>query len=260
MSSTPSQSDRPLAAVILAAGKGSRMGGDLPKVLLEVAGKPMVHWVAEACREAGASPLIVVVGYRAELVREAMAGQNDIVFVEQAEQLGTGHAVEVCRAEMDELGGDTFVLAGDGPLIRARTLAAMMDRHGSTLASATLATAVIDDPTGYGRIVRDGNDRFAAIIEQRNASDAERTINEVYPSYAVFDVIDLLDTLESLPRDNVSGEYYLTDVPAIMQANGKRVELVPGVPAEDILSINTPPQLAEVDAILQQRLHTEAAT
>jgi UDP-N-acetylglucosamine diphosphorylase/glucosamine-1-phosphate N-acetyltransferase len=260
MSNTPQQSDRPLAAVILAAGKGTRMGGDLPKVLHEVAGKPMVHWVAQACREAGASPLIVVVGYQGDRVREAMAEHDDIVFVEQTEQLGTGHAVEVCRDVMAALDGDAFVLAGDGPLIRARTLAAMVDRHATTVASGTLATAVLDDATGYGRIIRDENGRFEAIVEQRNASETQLQIDEVYPSYAIFDVADLLDMLEELPRDAVSGEYYLTEVPAMMRSRGKRVELVPGVPAEDILSINTPEQLAQVDAILQQRLHMEAAT
>jgi UDP-N-acetylglucosamine diphosphorylase/glucosamine-1-phosphate N-acetyltransferase len=260
MNSTPRQPERPLAAVILAAGKGTRMGGDLPKVLHEVAGKPMVHWVAAACREVDACPLIVVVGNQGPLVREAMAGQDDIVFVEQTEQLGTGHAVEVCRDAMSDLDGDAFVLAGDGPLLRARTLAAMIDRHTGTQASATLATAVLEDPTGYGRIIRDEHDRFEAIIEQRNATEAQLAIDEVYPSYAIFDMIDLLDTLEELPRDAVSGEFYLTEVPAMMKTQGKRVELVPGVSAEDILSINTPEQLAHVDSILQQRLHTEAAT
>ena len=103
-------------------------------------------------------------------------------------------------------------------------------------------------------------ERFEAIVEQRNASETQLQIDEVYPSYAIFDVVDLLDMLEELPRDSVSGEYYLTDVPAMMRSCGKRVELVPGVPAEDILSINTPEQLAQVDAILQQRLHLEAAT
>ncbi|HCA39030.1 MAG TPA: UDP-N-acetylglucosamine pyrophosphorylase, partial [Phycisphaerales bacterium] len=142
----------------------------------------------------------------------------------------------------------------------ARTLAAMADRHAITLASGTLATAVLDDATGYGRILRDSDDCFEAIVEQKNASETQLTIDEVYPSYAIFDVADLFDMLEELPRDAVSGEYYLTEVPAMMRSQGKRIELVPGVPAEDILSINTPEQLARVDAILQQRLHTEAAT
>ncbi|MDG2477850.1 MAG: NTP transferase domain-containing protein [Phycisphaerales bacterium] len=260
MNNTSQQPNRPRAAVILAAGKGTRMGGDMPKVLHEVAGKPMLHWVAQACREAGAAPLIVVVGYRSELVREALAGQDDIVFVEQTEQLGTGHAVEVCRDSLADLGGDAFVLAGDGPLIRARTLCEMVEIHARSQASATLATAVLDDATGYGRIVRDEQDRFASIVEHKNASDAQLAIHEVYPSYAIFDVYDLLDMLEILPRDAVSGEFYLTEVPAMLRSNGKQVEIVPGVPAEDILSINTPAQLADVDAILQNRLHMEATT
>jgi bifunctional UDP-N-acetylglucosamine pyrophosphorylase/glucosamine-1-phosphate N-acetyltransferase len=259
MNNTLQQSNRPRAAVILAAGKGTRMGGDLPKVLHEVAGKPMLHWVAQACREAGATPLIVVIGYRSDLVREAMAGQDDIVFIEQTEQHGTGHAVEVCREVLSDLDGDTFVLAGDGPLIRAHTLCEMVERHTASHASATLATAVLDDAAGYGRIVRDELDRFESIVEHKNASEAQLAIHEVYPSYAIFDVIDLLDMLETLPRDAVSGEYYLTEVPAMLRSEGKKVELVPGVPAEDILSINTPTQLAEVHSILQNRLRIEAS-
>ena len=251
---------RPCAAVILAAGKGTRMNSDLPKVLHPVADQPMVHWVVEACRAVGCGPIILVVGHRSDLVRDAFIGATDIIFVEQPEQLGTGHAVEVCRTALSGFEGDGFVLAGDGPLIRSRTLTALLEHHQQTHAGCTLATAVIDDPTGYGRIVRSDDDRFAAIVEEKNATPAERSICEVYPSYACFDMPMLFSTLTDLPRDPVGGEYYLTEVPAMLTRRGEVVELLPEVPSEDVLSINTPVQLSEVDAILRQRHQMEAAT
>ncbi len=236
------------------------MNSDLPKVLHQVQGKPMVHWVVEACREAGASPILLVIGHRGELLRDAFEGQDDIRFVEQPEQLGTGHAVDVCRSELSHLRGDAFVLAGDGPLIRSATLAALRSTHQLTNAAATLATAEVEDPTGYGRIVRTADNRFQAIVEQKNASQDELAIQEVYPSYACFNISRLLETLVDLPRDPVGGEYYLTEVPAMMASRGWSVELLPEVPAEDVLSINTPEQLAQVDSLLHQRMQTEAAT
>ncbi|MDP7030282.1 MAG: NTP transferase domain-containing protein [Phycisphaerales bacterium] len=260
MTQPTSHDDPRTTAVILAAGKGTRMGSDLPKVLHEVAGRPMVHWVVDACRAAGVGRIILVIGHRGDLVRASFEGGEDIAFVEQTEQLGTGHAVEVCRDTLSSIGGDAFVLAGDGPLIRTSTLQSMLRTHRGAHAAATLATAVIDDPTGYGRIVRDASGRFDSIVEQKNASPEQAAIREVYPSYACFDVPALLDTLTDLPRDPVGGEYYLTEVPAMMRRSGRCVELLAEVPAEDILSINTPDQLAEVDTVLRGRLQMEAAT
>jgi bifunctional UDP-N-acetylglucosamine pyrophosphorylase/glucosamine-1-phosphate N-acetyltransferase len=236
------------------------MQSDLPKVLHEVQGQPMVHWVVKACREAGATPILLVIGHGGELLRDAFQGDDDIRFVEQPEQLGTGHAVEVCREELAQLSGDTFVLAGDGPLIRAATLKSLRAAHQRHHAAATLATAVLENPTGYGRIVRGDDNRFQAIVEQKNASEAELAIGEVYPSYACFDIDRLLETLVDLPRDPIGGEYYITEVPAMMSGRGWTVELLPEVPSEDVLSINTPEQLAQVDSLLLQRMQTEAAT
>ena len=249
-----------LTAVLLAAGKGTRMGSNLPKVLHPVAGRPMVHWVVDAARAAGASPIVLVVGHEADCVRQQFVSDDDIIFVDQPEQLGTGHAVEVCRDVLTSRSGDAFVLAGDGPLIRDETLAALATRHRDTNASATLATAIIDDPTGYGRIVRDQDDRFERIVEQKNATDEELAIHEVYPSYACMNIAHMLEALMQLPRDPLSGEFYLTEVPAMMRRDGLIVEVLPEVPSEDVLSINTPAQLADVDLLLRRRLQMEAAT
>lgn len=250
-----------LSAIILAAGQGTRMRSDLPKVAHEVAGKPIVRWVAEACAAAGCDRVVVVVGYKQEIVRGAMEGfaGADVAFVEQSEQLGTGHAVMVCRdafASGLEGGGsgDVFVLAGDGPLIRAETLGVLHGRHTGAGASATLATSRLEDPSGYGRIVRDGAGGFERIVEQKNATEAELRIDEVNPSYYCFGVSALFDALASVGRDSVSGEYYVTDVPRILLERGDVVEVIDAVPAEDVLSINTPEQLAEVDRVMRGRL------
>jgi bifunctional UDP-N-acetylglucosamine pyrophosphorylase/glucosamine-1-phosphate N-acetyltransferase len=172
----------------------------------------------------------------------------------QDPQLGTGHAVAVCKEILSEFTGDILVLGGDGPLIRDETIAQMVSMQHETHASATLATSTIPDPTGYGRIVRDDNDRFLAIVEHKNATPEQLAIHEVYPSYAIFNSASLWSCLDNLEKNPLSNEYYLTEVPAMMLAKGEKVEIVNAVPPEDILSINTPEQLAEVEAMLQTRL------
>jgi len=246
---------KPLAAVILAAGKGERMGSDLPKVVHDVAGRPIVWWVVDAVRRAGAERIVVIVGYGADAVRAVFAGDDaDIEYVIQTEQLGTGHATRCAEPVLREFTGDVLVLAGDGPLIRPATIDAMRELHLASNADATLATSVIDDPTGYGRVVRDANGRFEAIVEHKNATDAQREIHEVYPSYACFDARVLFAALARLEPDAVTGEQYVTEIPAMLAADGGTVELIDAVPPEDVLSINTPEQLAEVHAILTSRL------
>lgn len=246
---------RQLDAVILAAGKGTRMNSDLPKVLHPVAGRPMVRWVIDACREVGCRSVVLIVGHRAELVREELADEAGIVFVEQTEQLGTGHAI-MQPAYLYENAADTdlLVLCGDGPLIRRSTLEALLATHRQDQAAATLATAVLDDATGYGRIVRDDDGRFARIVEHKEATEQEKAIREVNPSYYCFRAEDLFATLPKLSNDNAKGEYYITDVFGLLEAEGRPVSVVDAVPAEDVLSINTPDQLEQVDRVLRDRL------
>jgi bifunctional UDP-N-acetylglucosamine pyrophosphorylase/glucosamine-1-phosphate N-acetyltransferase len=152
-----------------------------------------------------------------------------------------------------------IVLAGDGPLIRAQTLKQLLDRHRSTHAMATLATSRIPDPAGYGRIVRDAHGAFSAIVEHKDCTPAQLKINEVNPSYYCFNARAMFDALERVKRNESSGEYYLTDVPALLLSLGRRVEVIDAVPPEDILSINTPEQLAEVDKIFRSRQGKAAA-
>lgn len=229
------------------------MKSDLPKVCHEVGGRPMVCAVVDACIEGGCGRVVVVVGFRQELVREALSGYDQVEFVVQDEQLGTGHAVMCADDAFEGVEGDVFVLAGDGPLIRAQTLRTLLDRHRSSGAKAALATSVIDDPTGYGRIVRDGDGAFVGIVEQKNATDEQLAIREVNPSYYCFDAPALFETLGRVGRNETTGEYYITDVPSLMLADGAVVEVIDAVPPEDVLSINTLDQLAEVDRIFRER-------
>jgi len=217
----------------------------------------MVWWVVDAAREAGADRIFVVVGHGEDDVRAALSGADaDIEYVVQEEQLGTGHATSCVEPVLGDFKGDVLVLAGDGPLIRASTIRAMRERHASEGASGTLATSVIEDPAGYGRVIRDASGRFAGIVEHANATPAQRAIKEVYPSYACFVAGALFAALRRVKPDHVSGEYYVTEVPMLMQEAGLKVELIEAVPPEDVLSINTPEQLDQVDAILRARMET----
>lgn len=229
------------------------MPGDLPKVAHRVADRPMVAWVVDAVRALDADPIVLVVGYKQQVIRSLFEQETGLRYAVQTDQLGTAHAVESARGAMQGFEGDVFVLAGDGPLIRSETLRALLDRHRSTGAAATLATSVIDDPTGYGRIVRDASGGFQQIVEHKNATPEQRAIREVNPSYYCFDCRLLFAALPRVNRDGVSGEYYLTDVPALLKQDGHRVEVIDAVPAADVLSINTEPQRQEVERILQQR-------
>lgn len=253
-SASTSAAPRALAAVILAAGRSKRMNSDLVKVLHPVCERPMVEWVVDACRAAGCTRIILVVGFQGDKVRATFAGQMDVEFVEQREPLGTGHAVMQAEQILTGFDGDLFVLAGDGPLIRAQTLTRLVQTHRRSRAAATLATARIGDPAGYGRIVRDANGRFERIVEEKDATPAERRINEINPSYYCFDARRLFASLHRLTNSNANGEYYLTDVCAILRGDGLQVEVIDAVGADEVHSINTAEQLEFVSTILAKRL------
>ena len=189
-----------------------------------------------------------------ELVQDSLDGHSDIEFVEQSEQLGTGHAVDMARMLMSESPeSNVFVLCGDGPLIRTETMQALLDTHVEGSASATLATAVIPDPTGYGRIVRDTEGVFQRIVEHKDASEDELTLDEVNPSYYCFHSGSLFEQLARISNDNAGGEYYLTDVFTLLLDAQKHVAVVAAVPPEDVLSINTLDDLAKVEGLLLDR-------
>jgi len=235
------------------------MKSDLPKVLHPVGGRPMICAVVDACRQAGCERIVLVVGHKQELVRAVFKGQTDVEFVVQEPQLGTGHAVRCAEAlfknEASKPGHDVFVLAGDGPLIRVQTLRSLLKRHRYTRVRvpATLATSVIPDPAGYGRITRNHNGEFLAIVEDKDCTPAQRDIREVNPSYYCFDAQSLFEALSHLRPNKATGEFYITNVFLWFLINGRRVEIIDAVPPEDVLSINTPEQLVEVDRIFRSR-------
>jgi bifunctional UDP-N-acetylglucosamine pyrophosphorylase/glucosamine-1-phosphate N-acetyltransferase len=249
-------------AVILAAGKSTRMKSRRPKVLHEVCGRPLLHYVLEACYGAGCAKVIVVVGFGKELVQAEFASDKRVVWVEQTEQLGTGHAVRVAEAQLREHQrhsphGDVFILAGDGPLVRADNLNTLRKAHRDDHSAASLATALVEDPAGYGRIVRDDAGEFLEIVEQLDATPAQREIREINPSIYVARVDELLLALSQLKNENKKGEYYLTDIFGILRGAGKKTLAVQAVAAEDVLSINSREQQAQVDALLQERIQRE---
>ncbi|MBN2272578.1 MAG: NTP transferase domain-containing protein [Sedimentisphaerales bacterium] len=242
------------AAVILAAGVSSRMNTMMPKVLHEVCGRPMLAYVLDACRDVGVKKIFVVVGFSAGQVRERFAEAGDVEWVVQKEQLGTAHAVLCCREQLADFGGQTLVLCGDGPLIRSETLDTLIEKHEAEQSAATLATAVLSDPTGYGRIIRDAYGNMQGIIEHSDCTREQLAIREVNPSYYLFSNKVLLEALERVKPDNVKKEYYLTDAIAGLIRTGHKVVAVTAVLPEEAMGVNSRRQLSEASKIMQRRI------
>jgi bifunctional UDP-N-acetylglucosamine pyrophosphorylase/glucosamine-1-phosphate N-acetyltransferase len=245
-------------AIILAAGKSTRMKSRRPKVLHEVCGKPMLDFVLNACFGAGCGRVMVVVGYGKEEVKARFESDDRITWVEQAEQLGTGHAAKMCLEELKRHhSGDAFILAGDGPLITAGVLHTLRKAHHDDRAAASMATAVLDDPTGYGRIIRDADGRFMEIVEQIDCTPEQREIREVFPSIYCVKADELAFALLRLKNENKKSEYYLTDIYGILRQAGRKVLAVQAVTAEDVLAVNSRDQQAQVDAVMQDRIQRQ---
>ncbi len=245
---------RDVSAIVLGAGKSTRMGGDLPKVLHPLCGRPMLDYVLEACYEVGVEKIKVVVGHQKDRIIEAFGRDERIEWVEQSPQLGTGHAVMVCEQSLQQFDGDVLVIAGDMPLVRGKTLRRLLEVHRSAGAVVSLASSQLDDPTGYGRIVRDGRDRFVGIVEDHDCTEQQRGIREVNISYYCFDSRALFRTLQRVKPDNAKGEYYITDVVRLLVADGGQSAILPDVPPEDALGVNSPEQLRMVERVMRQRL------
>lgn len=245
------------AAIILAAGKSTRMKSRLPKVMHDICGRPMLTHVILACRKAGIQRFTLVVGFAKDLITRTYAHEPDLQLVEQAEQKGTGHAVSVCEDALRGFEGDVVVLAGDMPMIQEQTLRDLVESHRACGAAASLATTTLDDPTGYGRILRDAAGGFERIVEHRDCSADQLEIREVNPSYYCFDAPALFEALHCVRPDNTKGEYYITDVFEILRKAGKTVQAVTRVPADDAVGINSRADLADVARRMQQRIQTD---
>ncbi len=239
-------------AVVLAAGRGTRMKSDLPKVLFPVLGRPMIHWVLDALEAAGIQKSIVVVGYRADDVKQELAGRTGVSFALQTEQLGTGHAVQMCRDQLEGFAGTVMVVAGDSPLIQSNSVARLLKEFSSGTWSCLLGTLEKDNPSGLGRIVRDASGKFERIVEQKDATAEQLQIREVNMSTYLFDCDALLSALGQLSNSNAQGEFYLTDCPEILRQSGRQVDALPILQACESLSINTIDELALVESKMQE--------
>jgi bifunctional UDP-N-acetylglucosamine pyrophosphorylase / glucosamine-1-phosphate N-acetyltransferase len=259
MSSSPSTTERAgrpdCAAVILAAGKSTRMKSRLPKPLHPLCGLPLSRHVVEACLAAGVSRTVIVIGHEADAVRAGLG--DDLEYALQEQQRGTGDAAKAAESALSGFEGTVLVLAGDVPLLRTETLQRMMDHHRETGAAATLLTAFLDDPTGYGRIVRNADSTVARIVEHKDASPEERAIQEWNPSIYCFQARDFFTALRDVQPNNVQGEYYLTDVIGLFAQSGKRVGAVSTDDPREVLGVNSRVELAEVGRILRERILTE---
>lgn len=231
--------------MILAAGKGTRMNSPYPKVLFKLCGRPLLEWVVEAVRGAGIGRMVVVVGSYKEEVVKVVEGLG-VEWVEQSQQLGTGHALKVASHLLRGSEGDVLVLYGDTPLVKAETLRELYRLHSETQAEVTLLTTHPEDPTGYGRVIRDGGGRVTKIVEEVDLTGEERQAREVNAGIYCFKAGTLLKALEGLTPDNRKGEYYLTQVVELLNDRGGRVETMPIANARELLGVNSQADLARL--------------
>jgi bifunctional UDP-N-acetylglucosamine pyrophosphorylase/glucosamine-1-phosphate N-acetyltransferase/UDP-N-acetylglucosamine pyrophosphorylase len=234
-------------AILLAAGQGKRMNSDLPKVLVPVCGRPMIRYVLDAVRAAGLKRIVVVVGYRAADVRRELADESGVEFADQTEQLGTGHAVMMCRELLAAHHGPVLILAGDSPMVQVSSLASLLTEFAARQPACLLGTTTKSNPAGLGRVVRDAAGGFEAIVEDKDTTPAQKAITEVNMSTYVFQAADLRWALERLTADNAQGEYYLTDCPGVLKKAGRTVLALNALQPVEALSINTVDELAAVE-------------
>ncbi|QDT16259.1 sugar phosphate nucleotidyltransferase [Alienimonas californiensis] len=241
------------AAVILAAGKGTRMNSELPKVAHEAAGKPLVRHVVDAARAAGCDKLIVVVGYGAGFVKGLLLDEPGVEFAVQTEQKGTGHAVLMAEPNLRNHTGPVLVLYGDMPLVTASSLKSLLDAREAADAACVVGSAVTENNHGLGRVIRNADGDFLRIVEEKDATDEERAVTEINTGCYAFAGPALLSSLAELAPNNAQREYYLTDCPAILKDRGETVTAETALTIEEALGVNTPEQLAEVERVLAGR-------
>ena len=239
-------------ALILAAGEGTRMKSEKPKVAHEILGVPMVRWVVDAAREAGCERAVAITGHRAEAV-EALLG--DVEYVRQDRQLGTGHAVMCAQDALGDFRGSMVVLSGDTPLLRASTISGLVAMRESAGAVLTVLTAHVPDPSGYGRIVRDRDGNVARIVEEKDCTPEQRAITEINTGTYCFDSRVLFAHLDRLTTENVQGEYYLTDMVSVFVAEGLTVSATLTDDPLETLGVNSRVQLADAAKIMQRRIN-----
>jgi len=235
------------AAIILAAGKGKRMKSDLPKVLHKVHGKPIIRVLLDNLAPMKFDEIVVVIGHMGEMVRQELVDYT-LQYAVQSEQLGTGHAVEMARHILGDFEGTTLVATGDVPYLSTASVEVLFETHERTRAVATCLSAVFEDPSGYGRIIRDGEtDRLKDIVEHKDASVAVRAIREINSGIFCFDNQALFDIIRQIGCDNSQGEYYLTDAVKLLYGKGMTVSVVMVRNPDEVRGVNSAEQLAELE-------------
>ena len=237
-------------AVILAAGKSTRMKSALPKVLHQVCGRPMIEYVLDAARSAGVTRIVAIVGHRADLVQAELSQHSDVEFALQSDQKGTGHAVMMCREQLASHHGSVLVLAGDTPLLKRESLVSLLNAQQEQKVACVIGTAVTESNFGLGRIVRSTSGEFEKIVEEKDASVAEKLVQEINTGCYAFDSQELLKSLDQIRPDNSQAEYYLTDCPRILKKAGQTVLALRSFDMVEALGVNTREQLAEVTRTL----------
>lgn len=259
MENTFSDGKKTLDILILAAGLGTRMRSNLAKVLHRLDDRPLIGHVCRTAAALAPRKVYVVIGHQGEDVKTAVLEELDekhAEFVWQNEQLGTGHAVNSAREFLEAEDSTLLVLSGDVPMIRAETLAALVQQHHAHRgkgAACTILTVKLDDPTGYGRVVRDEEGLFTKIVEQKDASEEERVVREINSGIYCFDTLKLFDALSQVQNHNSQGEYYLTDVPTLLQNSGEAVSLYQHTDPREVSGINNRAELAGLERILCRR-------
>ena len=238
-------------ALILAAGKGTRMKSDLAKVLHVLEGKPLLHYCLQSAHRAGAEKIVVIVGHQADKVREEFSHRG-YIFVEQKPRLGTGHAVLQAKEVLAGYQGKTVILCGDVPLLKPSTIKSLIENHIATGAAITVLTTIPPDPRGYGRIIKDADGNIAKIVEERDATVAEKQIGEINTGIYCADTPLLFDALGKVKNNNDQKEYYLTDIVEIACREGRIVKPHMATDYVEVMGINTPDELSRAGLYLQK--------
>lgn len=237
-------------ALILAAGKGTRMKSDKAKVLHELNSKPMLYYSVAAAKEAGAEKIVAVIGHQADIVRKAFA-ESGCIFVEQKPQLGTGHAVLQAKDVLSNYDGLTVILCGDVPLLNPATIKSLVDNHVDSKAMVSVLTTIPPPPHAYGRIVKDDKGNVLKIVEHKDATEDEKKIGEINTGIYCVDTKFLFHALGKVTNNNQQGEYYLTDIVEIARREGKKVKSFIADDYVEVMGINTLEELSRAEKYLQ---------
>ena len=239
--------NKELRVVVLAAGKGTRMNSDLPKVLHKLQSKPLIDYVIDESELLNPKEIILVVGFKKESVIKHTESRINLKYATQIEQLGTGHAVLQTNELLKNKRGHILILYGDVPNIKASTLQPIVNDHISNNRDLTLITAEIDDPTGYGRIIRDKNGNLLKIVEEKDCSDDEKKIKEWNPGIYIFKIPEVFKILDNIKTNNASKEYYLTDAIGLAQQSNMQIKAIKIANSDEVVGINTADQLKELE-------------